>query len=204
VYVFGTKPDGPPTSPGHRLYAFDAATGAPAWTADLPPLVNGSPVVVGGRVYVNAHDSVKVYDAASGNSLLSASVAAPDYAGSGSPAVAYGKIFVGTGGGKMVALDAASGAQVWSADLPFSDSSIQSSPAVANKVVYAHGSTISNDFNEVVAGFDVDTGVNVFAAVTSDNFVTSFPGDEYRSVAIANGRVFLGTENGRVRAFKLP
>jgi outer membrane protein assembly factor BamB len=197
VYVIGT------TSDWSVLYAFKAATGAPLWLAFLPWPASGSPVISGGRVYVNEYHAVQVYDAFTGADLLTAFPLDPypNYLGLGSPAVAYGRIFVGTATGKMVAMDATSGATVWSSNLPFFSGRVDSSPAVANHVVYVQGSA-PNGFPDIIAGFDTDSGVAKFTAYGDANTILA-GGSPHPSVAVANGQVFVGTEDGHVMAFKL-
>jgi outer membrane protein assembly factor BamB len=200
LYIMGTYPQ----SIGRQLYAFVAATGAPSWAVVLEPLVFGSPVFAAGRLYVNGYQTLRAFDASNGNTLWTTTLnspTSPDPAGEGSPAVAYGKVYLGSATGRLHAIDAASGQPLWSAQVPFSTGSIDAAAAVANQVVYVQAFAGGGQF-DIVAGFDADTGASVFLAATDDNTVIS--NAPHPSVVVVNGRVFVGSEDGRIFAFKLP
>src|SRR2546430_10918913 len=54
----------------HRLRAFDAATGAPRWTAPTGGVLRSSPAVANGMVFEGSYDhSVHAFDAGTGMPL---------------------------------------------------------------------------------------------------------------------------------------
>jgi outer membrane protein assembly factor BamB len=100
-----------------------------------------------------------------------------------SPAVADGRVFVGSGDGKVYALNASTGALAWS----YTTSDwVASSPAVADGTVF-----IGSADGKVYA-FDASSGVLAWSFAT---------GSEVRSSpAVAGGKVFVGSWNSNVYA----
>jgi parallel beta-helix repeat protein len=98
-----------------------------------------------------------------------------------SPAVADGRVYVGSGDGRVYCLDASTGAQVWNYT---TGSAVYSSPAVADGRVYVG----SDDYK--VYCLDASTGAQVWN-YTTGNYVGSSP-------AVAGGRVYVGSYDGRV------
>jgi outer membrane protein assembly factor BamB len=108
-----------------NIYAVDARTGKQVWKVETEDKVSGSAAVVGGVVYIAGEDAnMYALDAKSGAERWSTkfSIGRP----AGSPAVAYGVVFIPTGGrggseivymsnGPTVGLDAQSGKQIWTA-----------------------------------------------------------------------------------------
>jgi outer membrane protein assembly factor BamB len=102
----------------------------------------------------------------------------------GSPSVANGVVFVGSGDGKLYAFDALSGATRW---IYTTGAAIESSPAIANGMVY-----ISSDDASVYA-LNQTTGALVWSAAT--------PAPIVGSPAPANGNVYLGSTDGLVYCY---
>jgi parallel beta-helix repeat protein len=98
-----------------------------------------------------------------------------------SPAVADGKVYVGSHGGKFHCLDAATGTQVWNYT---TDTGI-SSPAVADGKVY-----VGSVDDCLVYCLDAATGTQVWNYTTGDS-VASSP-------AVADGKVYVGSDDHRV------
>jgi outer membrane protein assembly factor BamB len=98
-----------------------------------------------------------------------------------SPAVADGRVYVGSLSGDVDCLDALTGKSIW---YRHTDSRVYSSPAVAYGKVYIG----SNDGH--VYCFDASTGVNVWNYATHDVV--------YSSPAVADGKVFIGSNNHNV------
>jgi outer membrane protein assembly factor BamB len=162
-------------SDDHKLYAFNAATGALLWSFTTGGTVHESPAVANGRVYVGSDDH-KVYalNAATGALIWSY----PTGGQVASPAVANGLVYVGGSfDHKVYALNAATGALIWSYT---TGDSVASSPAVANGVVY-----IGSDDHKVYA-LNAATGALLWSYPTGNNYVDSAP-------AVANGVVYVSS-----------
>jgi outer membrane protein assembly factor BamB len=154
-----------------------------AWTASTGGVVNSSPALVNGVVYVGSFDGnlyafkastgVQIWKAATGSAIFS------------SPAVAGGVVYVGSQNGNLYAFKASTGAQIWKAA---AGSAIFSSPAVANGVVYV-GSQKGNLY-----AFNASTGAQIWKAATGSAI--------FSSPAVANEVVYVGSENGKLYAFK--
>ena len=112
-----------------RLYALDAATGAPLWEYRTESWVESSPAVVDGSVYFGSQDGMlRALDAATGTLRWEFDAG---FGVDSSPAVAAGIVYFGADHG-LFAVDAASGEPRWSLELPFR----VGSPVVANGIVY--------------------------------------------------------------------
>jgi quinohemoprotein ethanol dehydrogenase len=121
------------TSTWSKVYAFDAATGAPLWHHDpeVPPswavhlccdAVNRGVAVWGGRVFVGTLDGrLQALDAADGSLLWSVQTTPTDkpYSITGAPRVIKGMVIIGNGGaelgvrGYVSAYDVATGEMKW-------------------------------------------------------------------------------------------
>jgi outer membrane protein assembly factor BamB len=102
--------------------------------------------------------------------------------GASSPAVANGRVYVGSGDHHLYAFDAATGASVWSVTAAGGFSS----PAVANGIVY-----VGSDDHKVYA-FDATTGATAWTVTTGDA-VESSP-------AVVSGIVYVGSDDHTVYA----
>src|ERR1019366_355448 len=99
----------------------------------------------------------------------------------GSPAIASGRIVVGTDGGRLVCLDAGTGRQVWAFDQVENKAMVYSSPAIASGVVVVgardHG----------IWAIDLATGAKKWRVPTR--------GDVDASPAISAGRVYVPSKD---------
>jgi outer membrane protein assembly factor BamB len=208
-----------------KLYAFDAnganncgggttKTCFPLWTASTGFIIDSSPAVANGIVYVGSQDGkLYAFDAATGAPIWRTS-----YTGGSvlsSPAVANGIVYVGSEGGNLRAFDATgSSAQcsgtgagrtcnpLWTAitgTIP--PNAVDSSPAVANGVVYV-GSNEDDIYAFDAAGNvncsttgGVKTCASLWSAPTG-NFVLSSP-------AVGAGMVIVGSNDGKLYGFGL-
>jgi len=98
-----------------------------------------------------------------------------------SPAVADGKVYVGSWDCKVYCLDASTGAHIWSYT---TGSCVYSSPAVADGKVYVGSCDCK------VYCLDASTGTHVWSYTTGD-YVTSSP-------AVADGKVYIGSDDNKV------
>jgi hypothetical protein len=101
-----------------------------------------------------------------------------------SPAVADGKVYVGSYDMKLYCLDASTGASIWSFA---TGGAVPSSPAVADGKVYV-GSA-----DKKVYALDASTGSLIWSYTTGD-YVDSSP-------AVADGKVYVGSRDYKVYAF---
>jgi outer membrane protein assembly factor BamB len=104
----------------------------PYWSSSTRDLIDSSPAVANGAVYVGSNDGkLYAFNASSGDGLWAASTGYLIYYSS--PAVANGVVYVGSYDHKLYAFNASSGATLWSTS---TGDPIDSSPTVANGVVY--------------------------------------------------------------------
>lgn len=181
---------------GQRFYAVDAADGSEVWTAETGHYVGGSaPTVVDGAVYVGTNGygplvtsgddedafepcAVIAFDAESGDERWRYDGFGRKEQIDGAPAVADGRVFVGSDERGVTAVDAATGEREWRASV----GSVLTAPAVRDGTVYAavHGS-------QAVVALDAETGER--------EWTTSVPGSNKKgSPAVTEDAVFvLGT-----------
>jgi outer membrane protein assembly factor BamB len=132
------------------LHAFDAATGTPIWrfSAAGDKVGYSSPALVGDRIYIGClgdRGQVRCISAADGRELWMTETGAEIY--DSSPAVAAGRVAIGSVNGTLSLLAASDGALV--AQHRFPTGHFFSSPAADERSVYAA------TFSDVVMGFDV-------------------------------------------------
>jgi len=161
-----------------------------AWLTELdsPMGLAAEPLVVDGVIYLSAPRSI-VYaiDAASGKVIwrfdphvrLDLSIeGSADARTNRGVAVWAGKVYVGTGDGRLVAIDAATGAQVWAT--PVCDptqSGITGAPRVARGEVFMGYSGADSHARGSIAAFDASTGKELWRFWT----VPGDPGKGYES-----------------------
>jgi outer membrane protein assembly factor BamB len=111
---------------------------------------------------------------------------------SSSPAVANGRVYIGSDDGKMYVLST-SGALLWSAATAAADSS---SPTVANGVVYIGSGNHIDAFS--ASGCSAVTCLPLWTAPLTDS--------SFASPVVANGVVYMGeiTNGQYLSAYKLP
>jgi outer membrane protein assembly factor BamB len=184
---------------------FDSPTVCnPRWHATFADIVNSSPAVSGGVVYVLTAGELYAFDAA-GNANCVNGTACPLWTaqafGDSSPAISNGIVHVASNN-QLLAFDAAgttncSGTPktcqpLWTATL---GGSITSSPAVANGVVYI------GSLDHKLYAFDA-AGVTNCTNVSCSPLWTATAGDTISSSpAVANGVVYIGSEDNNMYAF---
>jgi outer membrane protein assembly factor BamB len=113
------------------LAAFDVETGTERWRFDLGGyIVRATPAVVDGVAYIGAGYGLFAVDAATGTERWRVPIR---FAGSASPNVVDGTVFVATQEGYIYAFDADSGAERWHYE---ADGLIFGAPAVFDDKVY--------------------------------------------------------------------
>jgi uncharacterized repeat protein (TIGR01451 family) len=178
------------------IYALNARTGALLWSHDEIEVAS-SPAAANGVVYVTAAGGANVdaLDAGTGTLLWTYTVPGQSSNIVSSPAVANGLVYFGSDDGKVYALNASTGAVLWSF---VTGRPVESSPAVANGVVY-----IGSDDGKVYA-LNASTGGVLWSFNTgsspTDNNLSGIFGGVRSSPALANGVVYVGSDNGNLYA----
>jgi outer membrane protein assembly factor BamB len=148
-----------------------------AWSYATGGVVESSPAVVGGIVYIGSNDGyLYALNAATGALQWKKNVRGVDYS---SPAVANGIVYVGShGSNSFYALNASTGATKWSDIL---DGAMEGSPTVANGVVY-----IGTNNGSLWALNPANGNPNWIAHTTAGAEIYSAP-------AVFNGAVYIGS-----------
>jgi quinohemoprotein ethanol dehydrogenase len=165
-----------------------------AWSMDLP---RGNPATipleVGGTLFfASGLNIVHALDAASGRSLWTYDPKVAQAAGHklrqgwGSRGIGYwnGKIYTGTGDGRLIALDAKTGRRVWSVMTvdPGDGRYITGAPRLFDgKVIIGHGGADSASTRGYVTAYDAETGQQIWRFYT----VPGNPADGFEDKAQA-------------------
>lgn len=148
----------------------------PAWYADVfsPDGLVATPVVVDGVVYISGSFArVYAYDAGNGEMLwqFDPRVKRDDSLMSSwgvrvnrGVSVWNGKVYIGTGDCRLIAIDAAKGTKVWETPAcdPGQNYSITGAPRVANDLVFIGSGGSDYGARGFVAAFDSETGKEVW------------------------------------------
>jgi outer membrane protein assembly factor BamB len=150
------------------------ATNRTSWIYTTGGLVESSPAVADGVVYVGSdNDNVYALNATTGKKIWNYTTGNPVVS---SPAVADGVVYVGSDDTNVYALNATTSTQVWNYT---TGNPVESSPAVADGVVY-----VGSDDGYVYA-LNATTGAQVWYR-TGGGLVGSSP-------AVADGIVYVGS-----------
>ena len=158
-----------------------------AWTYTTGDIIESSPAVVAGTVYIGSNDGyLYALNATTGAKKWSTKVGRIDYS---SPAVVGGVVYIGSLAGKIYALNATNGSVKWvypsSGNLGFN---VQSSPTVVAKVVY-----IGADDGNLYA-LNASTGAKLWSFLTTaDDQVWSAP-------AVWQGVAYIGSGDRSIYA----
>ena len=180
---------------GH-LYAVDPRSGKVRWRFATGGRVRTSPAVANGRVYAGSADgTLYALDASDGqelwryhtegHALESREFGFDRRTIQASPAVADGRVFIGSRDGFLYAVDAATGKEAWRVDHRMSW--VNTSPAIADGVVYAGSSD-----ERFLQAVDARTGRELWRLPT-ERPVWSSP-------AVAGDMVYAGDGSGTVYA----
>jgi outer membrane protein assembly factor BamB len=203
---------------GGGAEAVNASTGALLWSYTPGFQINASPAVANEVLYTGSLVNAVFYaiDTSTGVPLWTfESGRDRDYAFDSSPAVANGLVYAASDDGNLYALNASTGALVW--DYP---SGAGATPAVANGVVYVDGVYALNattgallwtspfgSFPAVADGVVYSVGGNDVYALNAStgallwSYATG--GTVSTRPAIANGMVYVGSNDNNVYAFSL-
>ena len=203
-----------PVVSGGVVFAMDAlarvtavsTAGSVLWQTDLAAEFDhggaqsgGGLAATAGRVYATTgYGEVVALEASSGGVLWRQRLGAP---AAGSPAVAGSQIFAMSTDGTGWALDAGSGRVVWT--LPAAENVLASDTGAAPAV---SGGTVIFPFAAgVMIAASSDTGTGLWqAAVTGSRLGRAYAnsGDITGDPVVAGGAVYVGTQAGRMAAFR--
>ena len=164
-----------------HIYCLDAQTGDLIWKKRTE-WNNASHLSMDGeRIFVGTSDGVLCLKSETGEIIWRFK---GDNIISETPAVAYNKVFTGDRKGILYCLDAENGRLIWKMD---TRSTISSPIIVADKKV----------------AFGTDDGTLYIVKASSGRICESFDfGDGITGIALSNGILFIGQENGRVSCFE--
>ncbi len=192
-------------SSDHFLYALDAATGAVVWKLQTGSRVASTPAVAGGTVYVLGYDStLYAANAATGavtwkfktggehrytathlhgNEPAAEAMPDPFDVYLSSPAVAGGKVYVGSSDGNIYALDAATGAVAWK----FATGNVvHATPAIADGKVFV------GSWDSYFYALDAATGKLAWKFKTGEDPQIHNQQGIQASAVVADGMVYVG------------
>jgi outer membrane protein assembly factor BamB len=184
---------------GSNVVALDAGTGALVWQSDCHGEINSRIAVVDGVVYGTGFlggslSYMCAWDAATGQPIWDVQIETGGVSDFVSDFVTDGRTIYGVASQTVFALDAGTGAEIWQQDGGAGFSYL----SLANGVLYVgENGAIFYHHRGLVNAFDPSTG----ALLWSDKL------DALREVAIpviADGRLYLVTQDESVIAFELP
>ena len=155
--------------------------------------ISGDPVVADGVVYVGNHSGrAAAFEAATGQRVWRANE------GAVSPVwVAGGSVFLASDENRLIRLDAATGETIWAVDLPF----FTKDRLRRRKATFAHygpvlagGRLLVASDDSVLRHFDPTSGALIGQ--------TELPDGAARNPVIANGTLYIVTENGELHALR--
>jgi outer membrane protein assembly factor BamB len=176
-----------------RVHAVEAASGTSRWTFATGDVVHASPAVVDGVVYVGSWDTwLYAIDAATGAQRWRFKTGedreiANQTGLQASPLVVDGTVYVGCRDSKFYAVDAATGRERWS--YPNNGSWVIGSAVLRDGIVYF----ATSDTGRLNA-LDAATGTLVFS-------IENARWPMFSSPAIAGRVLYIGTHEGKLRAF---
>ena len=201
------------------LVALDLLTRKQKWSFDLGGYpVRSSPAIAGRTVYVASGFNLFAIDADAGTQIWKFGI---DYAGESSPTVADGVVYVASKENQLYAVDATSGEQLWFIK---TDGLLFGSPSVAESVVVIGGDdgdlfAIDRENGHLAWKLTLDAGIystpaidgnrvyvttknktTVAVDLTTGDQVWSYPVGGSASVAVANGMVYVGSDDGAIYA----
>lgn len=167
---------------GYALYAFDALTGEELWKLPIQYAAQSSPTIAGSVVLV-ASQTGRVYavDSSTGAQIWSYNAEGVVFS---SPAVSGPYVYLGTDSGVLHALRIDRGTIVWKTPI---GGNLFASPAVAD------GKVIIESRGQAVVALNDETGEEVWRYGISGQ----------SSVAVSNGTVVAGSDDGGIHAIDL-
>jgi outer membrane protein assembly factor BamB len=178
-----------------RLVALNKLNGRLQWRKDLGALSASTPAVAGNRVFVTILETRKGVNRGrvvalglkKGNIVWSRALGSRSES---SPLVAGGRVYVGTEGGQVFAFNASNGHEQWS---------YRAFGAVKGSPTLWDGKLYFGDYGGHVQAIRASNGHRVWVASEAGNFLRG--GTFYCTAAVAFGRVYIGSTDGREFSF---
>jgi outer membrane protein assembly factor BamB len=171
-------------SEDHKVYCFDAFTGAGIWTYTTNDMVVCSPTFSDGKIYVGSMDH-HVYCLNADTGALIWSYNTGWVIAQSSPAVYHGKVYIGSQDDKVYCLDAENGSKLWEFTTGYF---VSSSPAVVDDRVYI------GSMDGTLYCLDANTGALIWQYAIVYTIWTSSP-------TVSNGRVYIGALDFELHCF---
>ena len=181
-----------------KIYALDADTGKIIWSFEIENA--GNIAVADGKIFVSpwARNKIYVLDEDTGNLIRIYEISGPR---SKSIAIAEGKIFVKSET-KIYVLDEDSGKIIWSYEVGKYPTSIATPIAIASGKVFFGLFAESEDYesgDSKIYALDADTGDLIWCYYIARNISgISHYDPEPNSIAVAHGKVFVGTKGNKI------
>jgi outer membrane protein assembly factor BamB len=178
-----------------RIVALNKENGHRRWRKQLGSLSASTPAVAGGRVFASVLEQhrgtgrgrIVALRLEDGKLLWSRSLSSRTES---SPLVDHGKVYVGTEGGQLLALNARNGHLVWSYN---AFGPVKGSPTLWEGKLYF------GDYGGRVQAVRTGDGHRVWDSGSSGSFLRA--GHFYATAAVAFGRVYIGSTDGREYSF---
>jgi outer membrane protein assembly factor BamB len=164
------------------ILCLNALTGTITWNITTESAIESSPTVVAGKVYIGSYPYFYCLNATTGAIIWNYTTESSWW--QPSPAVAFGRTYIGAGDGNFHCLNSTTGVRIWNYT---TGDSIHDAAAVADGKVYIG----SNDNN--LYCFNAITGENIWSYTTGDSIYSSF-------TAIAGGVVYFRSLDGYLYA----
>jgi len=185
----------------HKIYAINAYNGKIEWTYETGSWIESSPVVAGNTLYIGGTDhNLYAIDAVTGREKWRFRAGGDIFS---SPAFHRGVVYFGADD-TLYAVDSR-GQLRWK--IGTGGYSIYSSPSIADGLLvvgtidngarYYHETGNLGSLNNKILAFSIDDGELMW------EYVTEPLGLMHSSPAIAHGRVYYATDQGRIRALRL-
>ncbi|OPY52254.1 MAG: cobaltochelatase subunit CobN [Methanosaeta sp. PtaU1.Bin060] len=167
------------------LYCVNASSGDLIWKASADAKITATPTLWEDLAITVTEKSIAAYNASSGIEVWKAGINGT----MSSPAVAFGRVYVGSDDGSkghLCCFDARNGSSIWAVEV---NGPIQSSPLVVDGKVYF--------------GTNIDAGMFCAINALNGSMVWTYPANEYMmsSASASDGIVFMGADDGRLHAF---
>ncbi|MDH7597782.1 MAG: cobaltochelatase subunit CobN [Methanothrix sp.] len=163
------------------LYCVSASTQEIMWKAPADAAITSSPAIWNNTVFFVTERSITALNATTGHALWQRSINGTQ----STPAIASGRIYVGTDDKRVICLDE-NGSLIWETEV---NGPVKSSPLFLDGRIYF--------------GTNTDAGA-VYALNASDGSVVwTYPVNEYimSSPSASDGILFIGADDGRLYAF---
>jgi cobaltochelatase CobN len=169
---------------GSAFYCVDTATRTEVWNFSTTGSVSTAPAIEDGVVYFATMSRMYAVD------MDGKEVWMHDLKGTiSSPAVAYGRVYIGSDDKKMYCFNASDGDEIWNISV---DANVKSSPVVADETVYFG----TNIYGDMVYALNASDG-SLRWTYDTGNCIMAQP-------AVSDRILFIGSDSGCLYAFRDP